>query len=119
MRPAAHPPIQDRLAWDDMVCGRQSLSVMPKMVERRAQPRRPAKGEIKLRPEGCAGMITGRLVDVTSSGFRAVHGFQPLASGNLVEFEYGSAKGRARVIWTQIVGDNVESGFFILADLKP
>jgi len=96
-----------------------SLPAIPKTFERRAQARRPAKGEIKLRPEGLAGTITGRLIDVSSSGFRAHHGCRPLASGNLVEFEYGSAKGRARVIWTQILEDNVESGFLILPALKP
>src|SRR5689334_12710483 len=83
--------------------------------ERRAEPRRPASGHVEIHPEGFRAVsVLGEMVDVNSSGFRARHGFQPLGSGHIVKFAYGSVKGRARVVWTRILSDHVESGFLIL-----
>ena len=83
--------------------------------DRRAELRRPASGHVEIRPEGFRAMsVLGEMVDINSSGFRARHGFQPLGSGHIVEFAYGSVEGRARVVWTRILSDHVESGFLIL-----
>ncbi|HEY3444628.1 MAG TPA: hypothetical protein VGK29_28010 [Paludibaculum sp.] len=38
-----------------------------------------------------------------------------LLTGQDVEFEHSAARGRARVMWTRILGSNVESGFLILS----
>jgi len=83
--------------------------------DRRAEPRRPASGNVKIRPDGLPAIsIPGEMVDINSSGFRARHSHQPLGSGHIVQFAYGSVKGRARVVWTRILSDHVESGFLIL-----
>jgi hypothetical protein len=58
--------------------------------------------------------VSGRLVDVSSSGFRVRHGSRALATGQIVEFAYENAAGRARVAWTTILGEHVESGFLII-----
>ena len=84
-------------------------------ADRRTEPRLPAHGPVKLRPKGLAATsIPGEMLDINGSGFRARHGFQALVSGHIVEFAYGRQRGRARVVWTRILGDQVESGFMIL-----
>ena len=96
-----------------------SLEAHSNASDRRIEPRRPADGQVKLRPEGFATTsIQGRMMDINSHGFRARHGFQTLTSGCLVEFAYGSLAGRARVVWTRIVSGHVESGFLILPSGK-
>jgi hypothetical protein len=84
--------------------------------ERRTQPRRLASGQVELRPEWLTSTssIPGQMLDINSGGFRASHNFQALVSGHIVEFAFGRQKGRARVVWTRILGDQVESGFVIL-----
>ena len=85
-------------------------------ADRRSEPRRPAHGPVKLRPKGFAATsIPGEMLDINSSGFRARHSFPTLVSGHIVEFAYESLEGRARVVWTRILGDKVESGFLILS----
>ena len=83
---------------------------------RRTEPRRPASGQVELRPEWIASTtsVPGQMLDINSGGFRARHSFQALVSGHIVEFAYGRQRGRARVVWTRILGDQVESGFIIL-----
>ena len=84
-------------------------------ADRRAELRRPASGHVRISPEGLATIsIPGEMVDINGSGFRARHSFQALGSGRIVEFAYGSVQGRARVVWTRILSDHVESGFLIL-----
>ena len=86
-----------------------------KPSDRRAEPRLPATGQVKLRPKGfAAANVPGQMMDINSSGFRARHSFQTLGSGHIVDFDYGGLQGRARVVWTRILGDQVESGFMIL-----
>jgi len=90
---------------------------MPSIAERRKETRRPAAGVVRLRPDGLMSQLTeGRLLDVSPSGFRARHRCQALTAGQLVEFEFRRTNGRARVMWTQIRGKVVESGFYILTD---
>ena len=84
--------------------------------DRRTQPRPPASGQVELRPQWFASTtsIPGQMLDINSGGFRVRHSFQALVSGHIVEFAYGRQRGRARVVWTRILGDQVESGFMIL-----
>jgi hypothetical protein len=84
--------------------------------ENRREPRRAADGEVRVwfglpRPLE----IQGRLVDVSSSGFRMAHGYAALEAGQTVEFSHLEATGRARVVWTRIAGARVESGFLVEA----
>ena len=93
----------------------------PNPADRRSEPRRPASGQVELRPEWFASTtcVSGEMLDIHSGGFRARHSFQALVSGHIVKFVYGSQQGRARVVWTRIVDDQVESGFLILPRTQP
>jgi hypothetical protein len=84
--------------------------------ERRAETRRPAEGKVTLWLNGSAlAAIPGHLLDIAESGFRAQHGSPTLRPGAIIEFELPGVKGRARVVWTRILGEHVESGFLIVA----
>jgi hypothetical protein len=41
------------------------------------------------------------------------HDCSALTAGQYVAFEHVEAKGRARVVWTRILDDSIESGFVI------
>jgi hypothetical protein len=88
-------------------------------AEQRREPRRAAAGEVRF--QFGAGMAKGddeevraKLLDRSAGGFRAQHGCSQLTCGQIVEFRLMAAKGLARVVWTRILGDSVESGFLIL-----
>jgi hypothetical protein len=88
-------------------------------IDRRRHPRLPAAGPVVLRRvEHGPEEVKGKLLDVSESGFRAAHGCATLRSGEEVAFDYGQAKGWARVVWNRIQSDGrsdaVESGFLIL-----
>lgn len=92
--------------------------------ERRVEARLPAEGRVTLRLPGIVPThLLGHLADTTSTGFRASHGARNLVTGQIVEFDFEGGHGRARVAWTRILGEEVESGFLILtrskADQKP
>ena len=71
---------------------------------------------MRLRAEdSLAPAVKGTLVDVSPSGFRARHDSFNLRSGETVHFEHSGLTGRARIMWTLIVGDAVEAGFLILS----
>lgn len=84
-------------------------------ADRRSEERYDADGEVRLaldEPVVCE--ITGRLVDYSRSGFRAVHHCSDLHTGQLVEFRHTVARGTARVIWNRILPERVESGFLVV-----
>ena len=84
-------------------------------TDRRAEPRPRADGRIDLRPEGFTpSLISGQMLDISRTGFRARHTFRGLTSGQMVRYAFGRVEGRARVVWTRIMADHVESGFLIL-----
>ena len=67
--------------------------------------------------------VDGRLIDVSPSGFRALHECAALLPGKVVRFQYftpdeprsiRSRSGWARVIWTRTEGRQMESGFFVV-----
>lgn len=88
-----------------------------KRHERRTEERQPARGFVTLRWSGAAPMSAlSRLVDTSKSGFAARHSWPALHPGDIVEFELAWASGRARVVWTRILGKHVESGFLILPE---
>ena len=83
--------------------------------EKRREARRPAAGTVRLRytnPEPLE--VQGRLIDVSSSGFRMTHHHTSLAAGQVVEFAHREAGGKARVMWNRILEDRVETGFFVI-----
>ena len=84
-------------------------------VNRRREPRFPAAGEVQLVAEELPGVeICARLLDVSQGGFRATHDCLFLCSGQQVSFRDRCRQGKARLIWTRVVGKCVESGFLIL-----
>jgi hypothetical protein len=86
-----------------------------KLEDRRTETRFPADEDVRVRPEGLMSIsVPGRLLDVAASGFRVRHKSRSLVSGLTVHFEFPGAEGMARVMWTRILGDIVESGFHIL-----
>jgi hypothetical protein len=88
------------------------MSVPP--AEKRREPRYPGRGTVLVRSENPGARdIRGKLLDVSASGFRMVHDCAALTAGQFVEFSHVEAKGRARVVWTRIFAEAVESGFVL------
>ena len=85
-------------------------------AERRRCPRRPAEGTIRLWAEPLYRVpVEAVLVDVSDSGFRARHHDATLAAGRIIRWEAQSGSpGVARVVWTRVFGDLVESGFVLI-----
>ncbi len=84
-------------------------------LERRREDRRPASGDLRLRFEDpLPTEVTGEILDVSDSGFRACHHSTALHNGQCVEFSYAEEEGTARVVWNRITADKVETGFLIV-----
>jgi hypothetical protein len=85
------------------------------IIERRRKERRQAEGEVVLFSSlPTSTEIRGCLLDVSYSGFRAVHQDKTLCPGGQFNFRHAFAQGSAQLIWNRIVGDQVESNFQIL-----
>lgn len=88
----------------------------PLVTEQRRETRRQGHGNVLVRSESPGSRdVQGRLVDVSTSGFRMAHDCSALTAGQYVTFAHVEARGRARVVWTRILDESVESGF-VLAD---
>jgi len=86
----------------------------PLVAEQRRETRRQGHGNVLVRPESPGSRdIQGRLVDVSGSGFRMAHNCSALTAGQYVTFAHVEARGRARVVWSRILEDTVESGFVV------
>jgi hypothetical protein len=84
-------------------------------ADRRREKRRAAEGEVRLFiDEPLPFETSGRLVDVSKGGFRAAHHYAELGAGREVRFRHQSAEGKARVVWTRILAQDIESGFMVL-----
>jgi hypothetical protein len=83
--------------------------------EKRRETRRPAGGGLTLTFNDDPGSpIEGALVDISLHGFRAAHHHTGLVTGQEVHYSHSGGRGRARVMWTRILGSSVESGFLVL-----
>jgi hypothetical protein len=83
--------------------------------DRRSERRHKGQGPLKLSFDDPAPQeVTGQLVDYSTSGFRAVHAYAALHTGQVVDFQHAVAYGKARVMWNRIAGDKVETGFFVI-----
>jgi hypothetical protein len=58
--------------------------------------------------------VHGLLIDLSASGFRMSHACNTLETGQTVVFSHREAHGNARVVWNRIVGELVETGFFVI-----
>ena len=86
----------------------------PLVAEQRRETRRQGHGNVLVRPESPGSRdVQGRLVDVSTCGFRMAHQCSGLTAGQYVTFAHVEARGRARVVWTRILDNSVESGFVI------
>jgi hypothetical protein len=84
------------------------------IAEQRRETRRRGHGNVLVRPESPGSRdIQGRLVDVSASGFRMAHHCSALTAGQYVQFAHVEAMGRARVVWTRILDNSIESGFVV------
>jgi hypothetical protein len=86
------------------------------ITEQRREPRRPSNSAVVVRignPQPF--FIHGRLVDVSTGGFRMAHECTSLEAGQTVEFSHGHSAGQARVVWNRILSNRVETGFLVLA----
>jgi hypothetical protein len=60
-------------------------------------------------------MFRCRLLDISRHGFRAVHDHAELAPGSQIRLRSSlTGEVQAMVIWTAIVSQHVESGFYII-----
>ena len=85
-----------------------------KADDRRHEPRFKASGQVFLileEPQSLA--IPGRIIDQSDHGMRVEHMYAALNSGVLVQIDSGAGKYTARVVWTRIKDDGVESGFYL------
>ncbi len=84
-------------------------------ADRRSERRYRGQGPLKLSFDDPSPQeIVGRLVDYSKSGFRAVHAYALLHTGQVVAFEHAIAGGKARVMWNRIADDRVETGFLVI-----
>lgn len=88
---------------------------MSSAADRRSERRHRGHGELKLSfLDPSPQEVLGRLVDYSTSGFRAEHAYPALHTGQEVEFWHAVAVGRARVMWNRIADDRVETGFLVI-----
>jgi hypothetical protein len=85
--------------------------------ERRTEPRKTVAGEGIISVPGPESLtFPCRILDTSNHGFRAAHECAQLIAGTQVKLESPvTGEVTARVIWTAIMGDHIESGFYILS----
>jgi hypothetical protein len=89
----------------------------PRMSDRRSETRQDVSGVVKIQVHLPTSLeIRARLVDISSSGFRALHMYSALSAGQKVDYRLENADGTAVVVWNRIFEEHVETGFFILQE---
>jgi len=84
-------------------------------ADRRAESRHPTEGQLQFSFDDPSRQeISGQLMDYSKSGFRAMHDYPALHTGQIVEFRHMLAFGKARVMWNRIADDRVETGFLVI-----
>jgi hypothetical protein len=89
-------------------------------AEHRGEPREASAGAIclmlpDLGAKSGPSEVQGRVVDHSANGFRVEHTFAGLSCGQMVRCRFDDSSPRtARVVWTRVHGERVESGFFVL-----
>jgi hypothetical protein len=84
-------------------------------ADRRTESRHNTEGHLQFSFDDPSRQdITGHLMDYSKSGFRAMHDYPALHTGQIVEFRHTLAIGKARVMWNRIADDRVETGFLVI-----
>jgi len=84
-------------------------------ADRRSESRHPIEGQLQFSFDDPARRdINGRLMDYSQNGFRAMHDYAALHTGQIVEFRHMLAVGKARVMWNRIADERVETGFLVI-----
>jgi hypothetical protein len=84
-------------------------------ANRRREPRRAASGKVQLRFETeRPNEVEVDLLDVSASGFRAMHRHGLLPLGANAAFRHPEAAGTARVVWNWMHAEHVETGFVVI-----
>ena len=90
-------------------------------IDNRKEERYQAEGSVCLiLDHDGAEAVTGRLADVSQSGFRAVHSSHELTPGRVIRFHFEDREskrrrsGWARVIWSRVQDSMVETGCYIV-----
>jgi len=78
----------------------------------RGEDREICQGQVRLHLDDTE--FHAELVDVSSNGFRARHSDPRLEPGREVRFQHRIFAGRAKVVWTALVGGQTQSGFQIV-----
>jgi len=85
------------------------------IADRRSERRHRADGQLRFSFEDPSRHeVTGRLLDYSKNGFRALHTYPALHTGQVVEFQHFVAVGKARVMWNRITENRVETGFLVI-----
>lgn len=79
----------------------------------RGEDRDICRGEVHLSDDS-GSEFPAELVDVSSNGFRVRHSDPRLQPGREVRFQHLIFAGRAKVVWTALVGGQTQSGFQIV-----
>lgn len=93
----------------------QAEALLPENAEKRSEHRFAAEGEVSVSFEDpLPRSFTGRLIDYSKSGFRAVHNCPGLESGQIVRFGHVLSQGEAKVVWNRILDGRIETGFIVV-----
>lgn len=78
------------------------------------EDREICRGDVHLSMDDSGNQFPAELVDVSSNGFRVRHSDPRLQPGCEVRFQHRIFSGRAKVLWTALVGGQTQSGFQIV-----
>jgi hypothetical protein len=112
------------ISWHNTCEMKPSVSVAAsaagEQAEQRGELRQANEGAISLMladmgPKSGPSEVRGRLMDHSANSFRVEHTYAGLSCGQMVQCRFNDSSPRtARVVWTRIHGERVESGFFVL-----
>jgi hypothetical protein len=80
----------------------------------RSETREFCQGNVQLSMDDSGYESRGEMLDVSSNGFRARHSLPDLQPGLEVRFQHRIFVGRAKVVWTALIGGHTQSGFQIV-----
>jgi len=91
--------------------------LLPDFNDRPTGRRFAVEGEVVLNFDDTVPReIRGQFLDFGRDGFRVIHSYVGLVSGQSVYYHHVLAKGAAKVVWNRIIGEMVETGFIIIGE---